>query len=1236
MNGSTGLISGTSPNVSSTTTYSFQIGATDAENQTTARSFSITINADVVTWNSPSNGTTYTSYANSAIANVTMSATSAAGQSITYTANSLPTGLSISGANITGTPTVVANSSSLLTATAAVTGKTATDTINWVINVANDPYFNLVTLLLNGETNTNTYIQDASTNNFALTVSGSATPNRFSPLWGNGYYGYNFSSSYLSYTQPAALTGDFTIEGWVNPSSLTTYNMIWASSSPNNYFCLLWGATSSVFGLNAYNGSVSVSSSSSVTPINQWHHIAFVRISGVLYFYIDGTQTGSGAFTGTIGSSGTTTIGYSTNYSSTYYFNGSLSNFRIVNGVGVYTGNFTVPTSPLTVTQSSGTNIAAITSGQTQLLTAQNNNVIDNSTNTSTLTLNSTVKVVSNQPFGAVPSGVQNYGSSLFDGSTGYLTYTPSTSVSFGTSNFTVEMWIYLTASPTTQIILDARTSGTTNTWAFGWGEGNAATSQFCWTGYTGSTTSVYDTSTTRFSTNQWYHIAYSRSGTTGYLYVNGVQVATGTDSTNYNVTSPTVHIGSQYSPNYYFPGYISNLRIVNGTAVYTSAFTPPTSPLTAVTNTSLLTLQYKNGVNNNTFYDDSTNNFAITRTGTPTQGTFSPFSQTGWSNYFGTAASDVLTFPTNASYAIGTSNFTVEAWICLTANVNTSGQAQVIMENAQAGSYGITLYYTSGSWALFVVSTTPVINFAWTPTIDTWYHIAAVRSGTSTNQTALYINGVSVATGTAPSSQTQFQACIGGINWAGSGWALYGYMSNFRYSNNARYSGNFTPSTTPFTSDANTLILTCQSNRFVDNSSLNAAPTITGSVSVQAFSPFQPSLVYSPSTNGVSIYFNGSTDYLVNLSAPVFNFGTNPFTIELWLYPNSVSGRQVLVSGTGGSGTGPIFALSNTISNGKVDVGVGIYGSADTVNTNPNYPITPLSWNHIALVRTGTGSNQAFIYVNGVLKATGTLSTNFTTNGVGIGQDYGATEYLNGYLSGVRVINGQALYTTTFTPPTVPPTPTQNTSLLLLGTNSGIQDATGKNNIITVGATKTQANTVKFGSGALYFDGSTSYIVASRSDNLFQFGTGDFTVECWVYLNAYNASTYSATILDWRTASNANPFTISIDNLGKLGIYDGSNVYQTTSTVGLTTWTHIAWVRVSGVLKMFINGVSGYSATYSGNLTGTSNNLTIGCNVGGQANYYLNGYLDDLRVTKGVGRYSANFTAPSSALIAV
>lgn len=132
LNSSTGFLSGTAPVDTGSTTYTFTIRATDAELQETDRTFSLTINTDTVTWSSPAEGATISGNQDEAFTQA-LSASSAGGRAITYTANALPTGLSIVGSDITGTPTAAYSASSLITATAALSNRTATRTIVWNI-----------------------------------------------------------------------------------------------------------------------------------------------------------------------------------------------------------------------------------------------------------------------------------------------------------------------------------------------------------------------------------------------------------------------------------------------------------------------------------------------------------------------------------------------------------------------------------------------------------------------------------------------------------------------------------------------------------------------------------------------------------------------------------------------------------------------------------------------------------------------------------------------------------------------------------------------------------------------------------------------------------------------------------------------------------------------------------------------------------------------------------------------
>ena len=132
LNANTGTITGNLGSISNSTTYNFTIKATDAELQDTNRSFSITVNPDVVTFNTPAGNQSYSNITNDSFS-LTLNATSAAGKTITYTANTLPSGVTLSGNVISGTFNAAFSAVSLITATAATTLKTATRLLTWVV-----------------------------------------------------------------------------------------------------------------------------------------------------------------------------------------------------------------------------------------------------------------------------------------------------------------------------------------------------------------------------------------------------------------------------------------------------------------------------------------------------------------------------------------------------------------------------------------------------------------------------------------------------------------------------------------------------------------------------------------------------------------------------------------------------------------------------------------------------------------------------------------------------------------------------------------------------------------------------------------------------------------------------------------------------------------------------------------------------------------------------------------------
>ena len=602
---------------------------------------------------------------------------------------------------------------------------------------------------------------------------------------------------------------------------------------------------------------------------------------------------------------------------------------------------------------------------------------------------------------------------------------------------------------------------------------------------------------------------------------------------------------------------------------------------------------------NNNTFLDSSTNAFTLTSTGTPTQGSFSPFSQTGWSNYFG--ASNYLTVASNAAFSFGTGDFTIEFWLFPTASFSTTR----IMSTYTGG---IAIYpNNSGNIIVDVYGVTTRVTTTSTVSINTWTHIAVVRSS---GTTTVYLNGVSGGSGADATSYTNSGLYIGTDNGTNS---YTGYISNFRIvKGTAVYTTNFTPSTTPLTAVFGTSFLTCQSNRFVDNSGTSIALTTAGTPSVQAFSPFAPASAYGVSSVGGSVYLNGSTDYLT-LGTNPSAIGTGDFTAEAWVYLTVNQDSTLYCAEQFRIHVAPT-SISIT-QNGVVDI---------NLTTTPNLLN---SWNHVAWSRSGTTLR---VFLNGALLTTVTgNSTNFTAGTTRIGiESNSLISPFAGYISNLRIISGTAVYTSAFTPPTAPVTAITNTQLLVNGTNASIYDSTAKNNIQTSNGGFLSTTQSKFGGSSIRYPGGVYHITTAGPQN--SLGNGDFTIEFWIWFDGVGSQrplsqgTYAAG--EYVLIFNAN------------GSFDWAESGTTrcsapSSTYSAGAWYHIAIVRSGLTTSAYVNGTQ-TGTTY----TPASNynfNSTAGIYIGGNPNtpsQTFTGYIDELRITVGVARYTANFSVATSA----
>ena len=853
--------------------------------------------------------------------------------------------------------------------------------------------------------------------------------------------------------------------------------------------------------------------------------------------------------------------------------------------------------------------------------TGDSNKVLDSSTNAYAVAryLSPTQSQLS--PF----SGGDRKWSQYFDGSGDYLTVPSNTAFLFGTGDFTVEAWVNLGALGSDRSVIDFRSS--VNSVGAFYISGSGNTVAF----YDGTVT----TSGTALTAYTWNHVAWVRSGGTLYAYLNGVLQWSRALSTNVTaVGSPSVVIGHDYSKaSSPMLGNISNLRVVTGTAVYTTGFTPPTAALTAIAGTSLLTCQDAIHV------DNSSNKFAITRAGNVTGQAFGPFglaAVTGGASYFpGSGAAQYLSVPV----PITTGTFTIEAWVYISSysssgavivsnrawstgyvrgyglSVNTAGK---IVVNASNGSWNVwnAIYTSSGS----------------VPT-GAWCHVAVVRD--SSDVIRCYINGIADATTVTyaasldltSGSYGTWRLNIGGEYVDGNFYAttsMIGYLSNVRIvTGTAVYTANFTPPTSPLTAVTGTqLLLKYENPAFKDSSSYSQVTQVdTGTPTVGSASPF--------SAYPGSLSLNGSSALSVGYAGYDW-LGKSSWTIEAWVNNSSVSGNRTVISCQNfNSNRGYGWDLR---FEGTTLVMLVTNGSMETAAISANFSTMAVAtWYHLAVVN---DSGTIKLFWNGALAA----STAFTANQylvtpstpVLIGRRGGTSlqEYFTGYIANPRIAKGVALYTAAFTPPTVPLTSTAETQLLLKFDNIGISDSSANGYAVSVfGNTQISTAQSKFGGSSLRFGGTGDYLTVASATPLL-LSVPLFQVECWVYRAttgvAHTIASKGTTSIGWTLQINASDKLV-------LTINTSTILTTSTSSIPANTWTHIAITRdAANTNRMFVNGVLEASNANSSGFTQT-NDLIIGADR--SFTNFFNGYIDDFRIFRDGVKNIATFTAPTAEL---
>ena len=697
------------------------------------------------------------------------------------------------------------------------------------------------------------------------------------------------------------------------------------------------------------------------------------------------------------------------------------------------------------------------------------------------------------------------------------------------------------------------------------------------------------------------------------------------------------------------------DLRVVKGTAVYTSAFTPP-GRLTSITNTSLLAF--------NTPYnrDMSPNDHTITFNGSVHMSPTSPFERQmtnatyGGSFIINNAAAGNIETTDKASNEIqlGTGDFTIELWY---NPFSVSSTWEAIISKRYATTGGWRLYKDTGNGYLkwYRSSSNSLTTGSAVLYDHTWTHIAVVRnSGTM----KIYANGKEA--GSASDTYDYTTSTAGEIE-IGSGsvtseYPAEGHIADVRIVvGTAVYTGNFTPPTKTLTktggtysstTNVNTSITASHTKLLLNFSDVNIED-LTKSKTSELYGDVKSALDVTKYSGFPTILFDGNGDYIESYRRTAFgSFQTKDFTIETFFYKKA-SGQVVLfdnvtpgVSGNQGGRMAFMFTSSGGVER------LGFYTPGTSVVSSASGNISLNTWHHAVWTRTGSTLK---LFLDGTEVHTRTFTDNLSLYQLHIGKDMasGGSSLFNGNLESTRIFLDDSIYPfvpefkqLTTTNSVVEGTTVTASNTKFIGVYDGsdadtVSGAESGNITVTAGSSASTSTFAPYSSGgSVYFNGdagpATSMAYTSSGTDPWSFSSSeDFAVEYYVYHNA-TVGTGTEMRHAYGTANGAFALYKSTSNQFVLRRYGVGNLIEVANYTTYFTpykWHHVCVQRVSGLISIFFNGTvigtaSGNTTTFPDSTFYLGSHNTTGDN--------FNGYFSNLRFVKGQGIYSNSFTPPT------
>ena len=1021
-----------------------------------------------------------------------------------------------------------------------------------------------------------------SGNNTVLTY----TPNYYATFSGsNTIYSLIYGFNLFNQLNGISIV-DFTIECWAYATT-TTNAADFLFTTQGNFGLNMYHVGTTWYAIVGSQTNVYVTLSGTAS-LNSWHHFALTRSGNIYTFWIDGiaVMTATSAQPN-IPNIGDFCIGSSNGGTNFGTFTGYISNLRFVK-TAIYTGTFAPPTGPLNTIQNSRVNVNALTGNETLLLTLQNSSLVDNSN------FYSPIPYMSSTTYAAVS----------FPGTLTFPTFSPVPQGPL--SPFTIEYWaisMYSALGPmaynTTGGGAIPYSTGFSNGRNDGNYQGNGYYPYFA--SFDGTSWSAIS-SPTAITIGVWYHIAVSFDGSVVRLFVNGNNVASSNTlrlATNIGNTGFVINTNPQ-------PGAMTNFRFVQGRSLYTNSFTP-SGPLTAVPGTVLLTLQDAVPVDNSiNSYPVIANN--IVTSSTPGQSII---------NASPAIPLTPIALPTPA----------INDYLLVTDINNNQALAQITATTAT------TITVPTSSLANLNTSSNLIYQL-WDPEV---FAQTNVRTTTSTGVARENLYYATLAKGRygslfprgstpagIPGSDYKFD-----VNTFRQLVVIKNPTPNDVVTYDPVTPSNFDSKYWTYPGNTNRVAVGTANPKLV-NYSTASSQSISGSNAVLTFNSPAASINYM--TSGSTYYgtTNGITQYLTYGTLGSYNFlhnGLSNWTVEFWFYPTSATSENLFYTATSGTQVGTGIFFNNAVTQGidiQIFKGTGA-GGANNVGLQTAANVIPLNaWTHIAV--TFNTNRTIAIYINGVSTPVSIISTYQSPVGFAYSS---ATQYtvltsgpFYGNMSNARITQS-IVYTGNFIPvgPLSTIQPSRTNVQALGGTETKLlvlQNAALVDNSVKV----TQPTYIPSTTYGGVFN-SNNYL-SIPTNSLYNFGTGNFTVECWVNItgptNNYGVFHISPTLL---LSTGAGLALNAYSDAGGWQIYYGGTSYLYPSTILTNTWYHIALVRLSSVTYLYINGVPVYSAADTFNYP---NNAVA---IGGYYStaYIMTGHISNFRVVKGTAVYTGAFT---------